>query len=351
MSLRQKLTKPLIVEPAQADDHTHTVIFLHIFPAETTEEELGSKILSHKLTKNHKTLQEQFSTVRWVFPHPKAHARHWSNLSAEDKAELGLNLGGLPYITQIIIQESKLVGGLDKIILGGQGVTAEAAHEAMASFPEPKDAQRVSPETLAGFMQEYFHPSWTEMSQLKLAGFVGMHAQGGAVTRDAKNFGIASKLPGGKTVNTAVVTNTPHRFIHGGYKVQTITWDGKRIDDFARFLVEIGVYRTKETISINNNDSGNEQLTPKDRSGSQKADAKEQLNDVQKHALLVMKEKKATEQTRNIILQRIEADKVERKIRQERQRQARRAVEEKQEGEPQSSPMLPENISARKDFL
>lgn len=332
MSLRENLTKPLVVEPT--DDHAHTVIFLHRFPAETTEEELRSKVLARKLTKNHKTLHEQFPAVRWVFPHPKAHARHWGNLSARDKAELGLNLGGLPYITQIIVQESKRVGGLDKVILGGQGETAEAAHEAMSSFPEPGAAQRASPEAMAGFIREYFHPSWTEMSQLKLAGFVGMHAQGGAVTRDAKNFGIASKLPGVETINSAIVTKTPHKFIQGGYKVQTTTWDGKRIDDFAGFLVDRGVYRTKESSIINNGGNGIEQLTPKDRSGSEqnsgrKADAKDQLNDVQKHALQVMKEKKATEQTRNKILQRIEADKVERKIRQERQRQARRAREEK----------------------
>lgn len=351
MSLRQNLTKPLVVEPT--DDHAHTVIFLHRFPEETTEEELRSKILAQKLTKNHKTLQEQFPAVRWVFPHPKAHARHWGNLSAGDKAELGLNLGGLPYITQVIVQESKRVGGLDKVILGGQGETAEAAHEAMSSFPELSQAQRASPEAMAGFIQEYFHPSWTEMTQLKLAGFVGMHAQGGPVTRDAKNFGIASKLPGVKSINNTIVTNTSHKFIQGGYKLQTATWDGKRIDDFAGFLVDTGVYRTKESSNVNNGNSGIEQLTPKDRSGSQqnsgkKADAKDQLNDVQKHALQVMKEKKATEQTRNRILQRIEADKVERKIRQERQRQSRRAREGK-EVWPQSDPAnsLEANDTAR----
>ncbi|KAK7735224.1 hypothetical protein SLS53_007614 [Cytospora paraplurivora] len=334
MSLRQILTKPLIVGPT--DDHTHTVIFLHRFPTETTEEELRGKVLAQKLTKNHKTLHEQFPGVRWVFPHPKAHARHWSGLSAEDKAVIGLDKSGSPYITQIVLQESKRAGGLDKIVLGGQGETAEAAHESMSSFPEASRAQRDSPEAMTGFIRQYFHPTWTDVAQLKLGGFVGMHAQGGQVTRDAKNFGITSKLPGPKSINTTIVTNTPHKFIQGGYKVQTTTWDGKRIDDFADFLEDIGIYRIRDsTVTI---DGGNsvELLTPKDRTGSKKddgkkADASEQLNDVQKHALQVLKDKKATEETRNKILQRIEADKVERKIRQERQRQARLAREGKLE--------------------
>lgn len=346
MSLRQNLTKPLVVDPT--GEHTHTVVFLHRFPADTTEEELRGKVLARKLTKDHRTLQEQFPAVRWVFPHPKAHARHWGNLSAEDKAELGLDLGGLPYITQVVIQESKRAGGLDRVILGGQGETAEAAHEAMSSFPELRGDERGDHEAVVAFIQEYFHPSWTDIGQLKLAGFVGMHAQGGTVTRDAKNLGIASKLPGVKGISTAIVTNTPHRFIQGGYKVQTTTWDGKRIDDFAGFLVDIGVHRTKESVSVINGDSGLEPLTPKDRSGSQsngskKADAKEELNDVQKHALLIMREKKATEETRNKILHRIEADKVERKIRQERRKQARHALEEKLEAESRSGPALPED--------
>lgn len=61
---------------------------------------------------------------------------HWSNLSAEEKRELGLTVPGVPYVTQVILQEAGRVGGLDKIILGGQGRTAEAAHDAMSSFPE-----------------------------------------------------------------------------------------------------------------------------------------------------------------------------------------------------------------------
>ncbi|ROV93021.1 hypothetical protein VPNG_09413 [Cytospora leucostoma] len=338
MSLRQNLTKPLIMGPT--DDHTHTVIFLHRFPAETTEEELREKVLAQKLTKNHKTLHEQFPGVRWVFPHPKAHARHWSGLSAEDKAEIGLDKSGLPYITQIILQESKRAGGLDKIMLGGQGETAEAAHESMSTFPEASRAQRDVPEAMTGFIKQHFHQTWTDVSQLKLGGFVGMHAQGGQVTRDAKNFGITSKLPGPKSINTTIVTNTPHKFIQGGYKVQTTTWDGKRIDDFASFLEDLGVYRIRDSTVTIDGGNGVELLTLKDRSGSKKddakkADAREQLNDVQKHALQVLKDKKATEETRNKILQRIEADKVERKIRQERQRQARLARQGKLEAENQ----------------
>lgn len=342
MSLRQNLTKPLVVEPT--DEHTHTVVFLHRFPVETTEEELSQKVLARKLTKNHKSLQEQFPAVRWVFPHAKAHARHWSNLSADDKAELGLNMGGLPYITQIVIQGSRLVGGLDRVILGGQGETAEAAHEAMTSFPEPSKTQRANPEGITEFIQEYFQ-SWTEMSQL--AGFVGMHAEGGTVTRDVKNFDIVSrpKLPRARTISGTIVANTPHKFIQGGYKVQSTGWDGKRIDDFTCFLTEIGVRRTEASVINKHSDFGIGQLTLKDRSGSQhrhiKADAKDGLNDVQKHALLVMKEKKATEENRKTILQRIDADKVERMIRQERLMQARLALEEKQKIGSQSKDAPP----------
>ena len=342
MSLRQKLTKPLVIEPTDA--HTHTVIFLHRFPAETTEEELRGRVLAQKLTKNHKTLREQFPAVRWVFPHPKAHARHWSNLSAEDKAELGMGAGrgGLPYITQVILQEARHAGGLDGIVLGGQGETAEAAHEAMSSFPEPSKAQKAGPEAMAGFVRENFRPDWTGVDQLRLAGFVGMHAQGGQVTRDAKDFGIASKVEGARGVNTTIVANTPHKFIQGGYKVQTTTWDGRRIDDFARFLSEIGATRVQEDTKKNGGGGGGiEKLTPRDRSGGggqkKEANPKEELNDVQKHALLVMREKEATEQTRALILRRIEADKVERKIRQERQRQARLAREGKLDLDSQSS--------------
>lgn len=161
MSLRQNLISPLVIPPV--DKHTHSVIFLHRFSVDTIEDELRSKVLSSKMTRDHRTLAEQFPSVRWVFPYPKDHARHWSNLSPEDKAELGLT-GRLPYITQIVLQEAEGVGGLDKIILGGQGKTAEAAHEAMSSFPELSTATKRDPEETTTFIRENFHPSCSEVS-------------------------------------------------------------------------------------------------------------------------------------------------------------------------------------------
>ena len=56
MSLQPNLTRPLVILPI--DQHTHTVIFLHRFSADTTEDELRSKVLSAKMTRNHKTLAE-----------------------------------------------------------------------------------------------------------------------------------------------------------------------------------------------------------------------------------------------------------------------------------------------------
>ncbi|KAF9880241.1 hypothetical protein CkaCkLH20_02195 [Colletotrichum karsti] len=323
MALRQQLTLSFVIDDTN-DLHTHTVIFLHRFPESTTDEQLHEKVLCQKLTKNHKTLREQFPTIRWVFPFAKATARPWNNLTPEDRAAVGMTLGAMPYITQVILHEAKRARGLDRIILGGQGETAEAAHEAMSSFPE---CRTDNVDDVAVFVEKYFHPAWTELTQLKLAGFVGMHAQDGEMTRDVKNLGIVSKQADGKQkVNTNIVVNTPHRFIHGGYKLQTKTWDGKRIDDFAKFLDDIGVFR------IPDEEKGSkETLTPKDREPVKKWDPRENLNDVQKHALEVEEQKKANNALREKILVRIEADKVERKLLQERQRQRRMFAQEAQE--------------------
>lgn len=324
MALRQTLTKPLAVDPA--DDHSHTVVFLHRFPESTTDQELRSKVLSEKLTVNHKTLREQFPTVRWVFPFCKAHARPWNNLSAEDRVAVGMILGSLPYVTQVILQEAERAGGLDRIILGGQGETAEAAHEAMSSFLEAKASAYDNEEELAAFMWDNFTLTSSDLSDLKLAGFVGMHAQDGQLTRDVKNFGMMSKgIPTKQKINATIVKNTPHKFIHGGYKLQTATWDGKRIDDFAAFLASLGVDRMAYS---NQGQGSNETLTPKERPNpadakGKRIDGKDELNDMQKHALAVAKEKKAKDEQKQKALRRIEADKVERKIRQERERQKR----------------------------
>lgn len=313
-----------MVDPAGG--HSHTVVFLHRFPESTTDEELRSKVLSEKLTRNHKTLREQFPAVRWVFPFCKAHARPWNNLSADDRAAVGMTLGNLPYVTQIILQEAERAGGLDCIILGGQGETAEAAHEAMSLFPEAKATTYDNEEELAVFIWDNFTLTSGNLGNLKLAGFVGMHAQDGQLTRDVKNFGMMSKgIPTKQRINTAIIKNTPHRFIQGGYKLQTTTWDGKRIDDFASFLVSIGVDRLADSIQ---GQGSNETLTPRERpepgdAKGKRIDAKDELNDMQKHALQIAKEKKARDEQKQRTLRRIEADKVERKIRQERERQKR----------------------------
>lgn len=324
MALRQRLIRPLVVDPA--DGHSHTVVFLHRFPESTTDQELVNKVLSEKLTRNHKTLREQFSSVRWVFPFCKAHARPWNNLSAEDRAAVGMTLGNLPYVTQVILQEAERAGGLDRIILGGQGETAEAAHEAMSSFPEAKASAYDNEEDMAAFMWDNFTLTSPDLDKLKLAGFVGMHAQDGQLTRDVKNFGMMTKgILTKQKINATIIKNTPHKFIHGGYKLQTATWDGKRIDDFATFLVNIGVDRLADA---DQGQASNETLTPKERpdpaaAKGKRIDGKDELSDMQKHALQLAKEKKARDEQKQLALRRIAANKVERKIRQERERQKR----------------------------
>ncbi|KXX77646.1 hypothetical protein MMYC01_205981 [Madurella mycetomatis] len=323
MALRRKLSKPFVVEPTL--EHTHAVVFLHRFPESTSDEELPRKVLSAKRTRNHKTLREQFPGIRWVFPFAKTGARPYGNLSADDKTAVGMaTTHRSPYITQILLQEAKRAGGLDRVILGGQGETAVAAHEAMASFPEIRSTLRNQPDEVASYLRDTFHtPSWTDIAtHPRLAGFVGMHAEEREATRDIANYGIASKEPNDPPlVNTSIIINTPHCFIHGGYKVQTTTWDGRRIDDFAKFLaVDLGIYRVADP---EGQPGRNETLTPKDRREQKQAESKEELNDAQKYALELAKNKKENEALVKKIRQRIEADKVERKFRQQRERQAR----------------------------
>ncbi|KAK4108612.1 hypothetical protein N656DRAFT_784115 [Canariomyces notabilis] len=323
MALRQKLSKPFVVEPTS--EHTHTVVFLHRFPESVTDDELPAKVLSSKQTKNHKTLHEQFRGIRWVFPFPKTGAFPYANLSAADKAAVGLLPTSVPYITQILLQEAKVIGSLDKVILGGQGETAVAAHGAMSSFPEPRNVD------VTKFMRDTLHsPSWTDIaSDPRLAGFVGMHAEAREPTRDVTSYSIARKTPNNNPphINTSIVANTPHCFIHGGYKVQTATWDGRRIDDFARFLAEVvGVHREVDPKELVKKE-GREELTPRDRTIQPEKEKDDGLTEAQKYALEVAKEKKANEALAEKIKRRIEADKVERKIRQERERQAREARE------------------------
>ncbi|KAF3809963.1 hypothetical protein GCG54_00014177 [Colletotrichum gloeosporioides] len=316
MSLRQQLTRPLVNDVSDGYQHTHTVVFLHRFKEETTDEELKTKVLSEKLTKNHKTLREQFPNVRFVFPFGKATPRPWNNLSTEDRAAVGMTKSAMPYITQIVLQEAEHVGGLDRVILGGQGETAEAAHEAMSSFPECKSD---SADGVAVFIQDKLHSTCTDLSQLRLAGFVGMHTPDGEMTRDVRNKAAMSKAaPGKNKINASLVTNTPHKFINGGYKTQTTTWDGKRIDTFAEFLESIQVYRVPDRKR-----TSKETLVPKDRKPVERWDPRENLSDAQKYALEIAEQKKENEKLREKILVRIEANKVERKIVQERERRKR----------------------------
>lgn len=326
MALRQTLSKPFVVEP-QAD-HTHTVVFLHRFPESVPDDQLPFKVLASKQTKDHKTLAEQFPSIRWVFPFAKTGARPYGNLSAADKAAVGLLPISMPYITQILLQEAKLVGGLDKVILGGQGETAVSAHEAMSSFPEWRPPAQSSTDA-AHFLQKTFHtPSWTDVAKdPRLAGFVGMHAEGREPTRDTSSYSIAKKTPNNPPrINTSIVVNTPHCFIHGGYRVTTATWDGRRIDDFAKFLAnDLGVHHLVDLVV--DAPGGDDQLTPHDRGKKPEQPKDDGLNDVQKYALELARDKKENELLVEKIRRRIEADKVERKIRQERQRQARAAKE------------------------
>ncbi|KAL0938196.1 uncharacterized protein CTRU02_207927 [Colletotrichum truncatum] len=319
MALRQQLPPPIVVNARHGHEHTHTVVFLHRFPESTTDEELRRKVLSEKLTKNHKTLRRQFPSVRWVFPFGKAHARPWNNLSPDDRKAVGMTMGAVPYITQIILREAKRAGGLDRIILGGQGETAEAAHEAMSSFPEGGTDLHSDPKEMSAFIKRNYHLTWTQSSQLRLGGFVGMHLEDGQPTRDVKTLALISKeaiRP--QKISNNIITNTPHKFIHGGYKIQTTTWDGARIDQFAEFLAGIGVFRIPDK-----EQKIQETLVPKDRAKVKKFDPREGLNDVQKYALEVAEQKKLDALRKEKVLVRIEADKVERNILQERKKQRR----------------------------
>ncbi|KAK1716774.1 uncharacterized protein BDZ83DRAFT_40095 [Colletotrichum acutatum] len=293
MSLRQNLIKPMVVDATDSHDHTHTVVFLHRFPETTSEEELRRKVLSEKLTMNHKTLREQFPSVRWVFPYAKAHARPWNNLTPEDRAAVGMNIGSLPYIAQIMLQEADNVGGLDRIILGGMGQTAEAAHDAITFFPECKMDAYDNADEMSSFLRKTFHANCTSIDQLKLAGFVGMHAQDAEMTSDVRSMAVMSKELSTmkKKINATLVAQTPHKFINGSYKIQTKTWDGSRIDDFATFLEAIGVGRGLDTKKTNT-----ETLIPKNREPTKKWDPRDTLGDAQRYAQEILEQKKENEE-------------------------------------------------------
>ncbi|KAK1833394.1 hypothetical protein QBC39DRAFT_278942 [Podospora conica] len=304
------LPPPVVVDPTVA--HTHTIIFLHRFPTPLPTD-LTPRLLSTKRPRDHRPLATQFPSIRWVYPFhkPPPAARPYANLTPADRAAVGLDARTTsPYITQLVLQEGRRLNGLDRVILGGQGETSEAAHEALFAFPDVL-------------------PDWMTEDEPRLVGFVGMHADVREQTRDVKAYSITTKMDEGDErrpgrVGRAVVRRTPHRFIHGGYKVQTQTWDGKRIDEMAKFLEEeMGVERIPTEEQRKN--LGKEILTPKDRE-KKPEEVKETLTEGQKYALELAKDKKANDELAEKVRIRIEADKVERKIRQERERQKRRAA-------------------------
>ena len=218
MSLRKSLIKPFVVEPTK--EHTHTIIFLHRFPEDTPEEEIPAKVLSAKLTKNHKTLAAQYPTIRWVFPYAKLHSHdgqdqprvsHWGDLTSEDIEALELPFSNLPYITQIVAYEAEIVGGLDKVIIGGQGDGALAAHDACTSFPELPAACRENEAVEKAFIDRFFHnPTWTKLEQLKMGGFIGMHAKDGPATRDESDYLLSRRTTSSRIVNHSILRQTPH---------------------------------------------------------------------------------------------------------------------------------------------
>lgn len=144
-----------------------------------------------------------------------------------------------------------------------------------------------------------------------------------------RNYSIASKAGGtAPTVNNAIVTNTPHKFISGGYKLQTTTWDGKRIDDFAAFLASLDIYR-----AVDDNDqpaaaaaSNNKELllAPRDRAPPARIDrAQDELDAKRKYAEEIKRQKTADVAAKRLVLRRIEEDKVVRALKQAREREAR----------------------------
>ena len=327
MSLRKHLIKPFVVSPSK--DHSHTVIFLHRFPQDTVEEELPAKVLSAKLTKNHKTLSEQYPTIRWVFPHPKLHPNDapgrprtscWSDLSHEDVKTLELPFAfDLPYVTQVIVREAELVGGLDKIILGGQGDGALAAHDACTSFPELPPAHHKNEAVIKEFLARFFHgPGWSKLEHPRMAGVVGMHANDGPATRDESDYLLSQRTRSSRIVNRSILKQTPHKFIRGGYKTQTITWDGARIDTFASFLTSLGIRR--EGCNEDSPSPNPLALTPMDRPAVAKQETKPEMTPQQRYMEEIMADKKADQETRRRILMRIEEDKRNRKYRQEREK-------------------------------
>ncbi|KAK6854233.1 hypothetical protein PG995_009326 [Apiospora arundinis] len=383
MALRQNLTAPLIVEPLSG--HTHTVLFLHRFPADTDDKALSTKVLSRKRTQDGKTLRLQFPTVRWVFPHAKLHPRpengtlaaarnninkttHWENLTTEDCFNVGLELGAVtpstPYITQLILQEAKRAGGLDRVILGGQGETALAAHDALGRIW--KTMSSYAPESeLHSFVQQPMSGDPSVIRPWRLAGFVGMHLDNQQTTRDERDFWLVSKFSGGggsgpqqnapdnnNNTSDSVVRNTPHEFIRGGYKQVSSIWDGQRIDDFAEFLARVGPARgetdTSGSVPVptpaasTTSSSQRWAAGPIEGPTRSKTDDKnkEDLSAQQKHAEEIKRQKQRDQEHRQRVLRQIEDQKVERQLRLENERLNRFHIEQAALEQRAAQPMV-----------
>ncbi|KAI1120167.1 hypothetical protein F5Y10DRAFT_258940 [Nemania abortiva] len=321
----EHLRRPLVIHPD--GKHTHTVIFVHSFKSDSSDHEIRSKLLSGKMSKDHMALKLKFPSIRWLFPYAGKH------LSPEDTAELQLNTknDALLYITRIILQEAELVGGLNKVILGGQGETAFTAHEAMRSFTQPEPEVRENPHKLKEFIQGNFHNTeWSEIKDLTLGGFIGMYAEGGRVTRHEKEYGVMGRFASAIKVNEMIVKNTPHCFIHGGYKTQTATWDGRRIDEVETFLKSLGIGTTIIAKAIKTELGDYDPLTPRSRlDPKDKKSEKDPRSEVDKHLELVKKQKAADAEARKRIMMRIECDKSDRRARQQREVEARRAKQDR----------------------
>ena len=176
-----------------------------------------------------------------------------------------------------------------------------------------------------------------------MGGFVGMHAKDGPATRDESDYLLSRRTSSGRIVNHSILRQTPHKFIRGGYKTQTITWDGPRIDAFAWFLTSLGIKREGYEEDLPSTDPS--ALAPKQRPVEEKKDTKPELTPQQRHMNEIKADKKANEETRRLILLRIEEDKRNRRYRKERERAARLHATDQNDGVSDAGGVTPESGS------
>ncbi|KAI1259406.1 hypothetical protein F5Y18DRAFT_300712 [Xylariaceae sp. FL1019] len=187
MSVQATLIKPWVIEPTT--QHTHTMIFVQKFSQTQTECQIWEQLVCHKICWKRHSLRQHFPSMKWVFPHGKipsngssleSHTNVWepTDLSSDERTAVNLNWGKeVPYLTQIILNEAQLIGGTDKIILGGQGIGAVAAQRALQGFDKPPIA---TPLPLPEGPREFIHTYVANVSglpkrQVKIAGFFNMH--------------------------------------------------------------------------------------------------------------------------------------------------------------------------------